>query len=83
MTLAATLAAFPVVPVAGLALLIGIDRFMSEARALTNLIGNGVATVVVARWEGALDVTRMNRLLNGEAVDDLPAETQPQPVVAA
>jgi aerobic C4-dicarboxylate transport protein len=82
-TLAATLAAFPVVPVAGLALLIGIDRFMSEARALTNLIGNGVATVVVARWEGALDVTRMNRLLNGETVDDGPAEAQPQPVVAA
>jgi aerobic C4-dicarboxylate transport protein len=68
-TLAATLAAFPAVPVAGLALLIGIDRFMSEARALTNLIGNGVATVVVARWEGALDVNRMNRLLNGESVE--------------
>jgi aerobic C4-dicarboxylate transport protein len=69
-TLAATLAAFPVVPVAGLALLIGIDRFMSEARALTNLIGNGVATVVIARWEGALDVDRMNRLLNGESVEE-------------
>ena len=77
MTLAATLAAFPVVPVAGLALLIGIDRFMSEARSLTNLIGNGVATVVVARWEGALDEGRMNRLLNGEVVEDLPAEAQP------
>jgi aerobic C4-dicarboxylate transport protein len=69
-TLAATLAAFPVVPVAGLALLLGIDRFMSEARALTNLIGNAVATVVIARWEGALDVARMNRLLNGEKVDE-------------
>jgi len=68
------LSAFPVVPVAGLALLIGIDRFMSEARALTNLIGNGVATVFVARWEGALDVDRMNRLLNGEPVEeDAPA----------
>ena len=64
-TLAATLAAFPAVPVAGLALIIGIDRFMSEARALTNLIGNGVATVVVARWEGALDTDRMHRLLDG------------------
>ena len=74
-TLAATLSAFPIVPVAGLALLIGIDRFMSEARALTNLIGNGVATVVIARWEGALDVDRMNRLLNGEPVEeDAPAE---------
>ena len=69
-TLAATLSAFPIVPVAGLALLIGIDRFMSEARALTNLIGNGVATVVIARWEGALDVDRMNRLLNGEPVEE-------------
>ena len=78
-TLAATLSAFPAVPLAGLALLIGIDRFMSEARALTNLIGNGVATVVVAKWEGALDVKRMHRLLNGEAVDD--ADAQPEPVV--
>ena len=65
-TLAATLAAFPAVPVAGLALLVGVDRFMSEARSITNLIGNGVATVVVARWEGALDVEQMKRVLNGE-----------------
>lgn len=54
-TLAATLAVVPSVPVAGLALILGIDRFMSEARALTNLVGNGVATIVVARWEGELD----------------------------
>jgi aerobic C4-dicarboxylate transport protein len=54
-TLAATLMVVPTVPVAGLALILGIDRFMSEARALTNIIGNGVATIVVARWEGALD----------------------------
>ncbi len=54
-TLAATLSTTGTVPVAGLALLLGIDRFMSEARAITNLIGNGVATIVVARWEGALD----------------------------
>ena len=52
--LAATLAAVPSVPIASLALLIGIDRFMSECRALTNLIGNGVATVVISRWEGEL-----------------------------
>ena len=62
-TLAATLAVVPSVPVAGLALILGIDRFMSEARALTNFIGNGVATVVVARWENQLDVKRMNALL--------------------
>ena len=54
-TLAATLMVVPSVPVAGLALILGIDRFMSEARALTNIIGNGVATIVIARWEGALD----------------------------
>jgi aerobic C4-dicarboxylate transport protein len=65
-TLAATLSAIPTLPVAGLSLLIGIDRFMSEARAITNLIGNALAAVVVAKWEGALDVGRMNRLLDGQ-----------------
>ena len=54
-TLAATLAVVPSIPVAGLALILGIDRFMSEARALTNFIGNGVATVVVSKWENELD----------------------------
>ena len=66
-TLAATLSAFPALPVAGLALLLGVDRFLSEARALTNLVGNGVATVVVARWEGALDRERMDRVLRDGA----------------
>ena len=64
--LAATLSAVGHVPVAGLALILGIDRFMSEARALTNLIGNGVATVVVARWTGDLDTERMRRHLDQE-----------------
>jgi aerobic C4-dicarboxylate transport protein len=64
-TLAATLAVVPSLPVAGLALILGIDRFMSEARALTNMIGNGVATIVVARWEGELDFARLNRELAG------------------
>ncbi|KAI3594564.1 Na+/H+-dicarboxylate symporter [Cupriavidus sp. U2] len=64
--LAATLSAVGHVPVAGLALILGIDRFMSEARALTNLIGNGVATVVVAKWTGDLDVERMHSRLDGE-----------------
>jgi len=63
-TLAATLSAFPSIPVAGLALLLGVDRFMSEARAVTNLIGNGVATMVIARWEGDLDMDRVGALLN-------------------
>jgi aerobic C4-dicarboxylate transport protein len=62
-TLAATLAVVPSVPVAGLALILGIDRFMSEARALTNIIGNGVATVVISRWEGELDRTALAREL--------------------
>jgi len=66
--LAATLSTVGHVPVAGLALILGIDRFMSEARALTNLIGNGVATVVVARWTGDLDVARAARVLAGETV---------------
>lgn len=64
--LAATLSAVGGVPVAGLALILGIDRFMSEARALTNLIGNGVATVVVGKWTGDLDAARMNAHLNNE-----------------
>ena len=63
-TLAATLAVVPTVPVAGLALILGIDRFMSEARALTNLVGNGVATIVVARWEGEVDMVRLARELD-------------------
>jgi aerobic C4-dicarboxylate transport protein len=66
-TLAATLSVVGEVPVAGLALLLGIDRFMSEARAITNLIGNGVATVVVSKWEGALDTDRLQQVLTSEA----------------
>ena len=68
--LAATLSAVGGVPVAGLALILGIDRFMSEARALTNLIGNGVATVVVGRMTGDLDVARMQRQLNNETDEE-------------
>lgn len=63
-TLAATLSAVPSIPVAGLALILGIDRFMSEARALTNLIGNGVATIVAAKWEKELDEKRLKALLD-------------------
>ncbi len=71
-TLAATLESTGKVPVAGLALLLGIDRFMSEARAITNLIGNGVATMVVARWEGVLDLPRARSVLAADT--DLEAE---------
>ena len=58
-TLAATLAVVPDIPVAGMALILGVDRFMSEARAVTNHIGNGVATLVVSRWERELDVDKL------------------------
>lgn len=68
--LAATLASVGTIPVASIALILGVDRFMSEARALTNLIGNGVATVVVSRWENALDVARMRAHLNNETVEE-------------
>ena len=66
-TLAATLAVVPAVPVAGMALILGIDRFMSECRALTNIIGNAVATLVIARWEGELDVAALRKALAGTA----------------
>ncbi|MGW3960998.1 C4-dicarboxylate transporter DctA [Amycolatopsis sp. NPDC005003] len=75
--LAATLSAIPHVPVAALALIFGIDRFMSEARALTSLVGNGVATLAVARWDGQLDTARARAVLRG----DLPFI--PVPEVAA
>ena len=67
--LAATLSAVGHVPVAGLALILGIDRFMSEARALTNTIGNGVATLIVAKWTGELDEQRLHSQLDGKAID--------------
>ena len=78
--LAATLSSLGTVPVASMALILGVDRFMSEARALTNLIGNGVATVVVAKWENALDEDRMHRHLDRES--DLEAD-EPETVRVA
>ncbi|MBG3013256.1 dicarboxylate/amino acid:cation symporter [Proteus faecis] len=65
-TLAATLSVVPSVPVAGMALILGIDRFMSECRALTNIVGNACACIVVARWEDALDKERMNDVFSGK-----------------
>jgi aerobic C4-dicarboxylate transport protein len=66
-TLAATLGSTGKIPVASIAILLGIDRFMSEARALTNLLGNAVATIVVSKWEGRLDLARAERVLAGRA----------------
>lgn len=65
-TLAATLSSIHTLPIAALTLLLGVDRFMSEARAITNLIGNGVASVVIARWEKEFDEERAKKVLNGE-----------------
>lgn len=76
-TLAATLAVVPAIPVAGMALILGIDRFMSEARALTNFVGNGVAAVVVSKWEKELDKERMDAVLSGTYVDDDAKGLQP------
>src|SRR3954468_16844269 len=61
--LAATLSVLPAIPVAGMALILGVDRFMSECRSLTNFVGNAVAAIVVARWEGAVDMVRLRRVL--------------------
>ncbi len=66
-TLAATLSVVPAVPVAGMALILGIDRFMSECRALTNLVGNACATIVVARWDNALDKEVLDETLKKKA----------------
>jgi aerobic C4-dicarboxylate transport protein len=82
-TLAATLQAVGTVPMAGLTLLLGVDRFMSEMRALTNLVGNGVATIIVAKWEGELDEDRMAHVLNGGPMDHdhgMAAAAQIEPV---
>ena len=72
-TLAATLSATGTIPVAGMVLLLGVDRFMSEARALTNLVGNAVATLVVSKWEGSLDTERAREVLAGPSVAVEPA----------
>lgn len=79
-TLAATLSVVPSVPVAGMALILGIDRFMSECRALTNFVGNAVATIVVARWEGELDKDMLQAALGNQSASpqvDIPAIQQP------
>jgi aerobic C4-dicarboxylate transport protein len=76
-TLAATLSVVPEVPVAGMALILGVDRFMSECRSLTNFVGNAVATIVVSKWENALDHDALDRALAGTEIDpdDLPVRS--------
>ena len=77
--LVATLTVVPTIPVAGMALILGVDRFMSELRALVNVIGNGVATLVLSRWEGEIDMARTVRLLRGEGLpnDEYPTVVEP------
>ncbi|RZM31799.1 MAG: dicarboxylate/amino acid:cation symporter [Sphingomonas sp.] len=79
-TLAATLSIVPSVPVAGMALILGVDRFMSECRSLTNFIGNAVATVVVSKWEGKLDIEQLNAALSGKTTVASPGPTSPAAV---
>jgi aerobic C4-dicarboxylate transport protein len=80
-TLAATISVVPSVPIESLAILVGIDRFMSECRALTNMIGNGVATIVVSRWEKELDKDVLNNnLRKPKSLVDLGPEETPEPV---
>ena len=82
-TLAATLATMDNIPVAGMVLLLGVDRFMSEARAITNTIGNAVGTMAIAKWVGALDSNRMAQVLDGQAEPEADKSTLPTPVVQA
>src|SRR3954468_3603425 len=87
-TLAATLAIIPDIPVQSIAILLGIDKFMSECRALTNLIGNGVATIVVSRWEGELDTQQLHEAMRhpvelGEALEREPLDVVPVSRIAA
>jgi aerobic C4-dicarboxylate transport protein len=79
-TLAATLSVVPSVPVAGMALILGVDRFMSECRALTNFTGNAVATIVVSRWERGLDVAQLEAALNpAPAAVEIPVASEARP----
>jgi len=80
-TLAATLSIIPDIPITSLAIIVGIDKFMSECRALTNLIGNGVATIVISRWEGELDADKLHEAMAhpiafGEAMERVPLDQE-------
>src|SRR4029079_5507731 len=81
-TLAATLSIIPDIPIQALAILVGIDKFMSECRALTNLVGNGVATIVVSRWERELDRGKLEQVLRHPAAAGRTEAIQPVSQVA-
>lgn len=78
-TLAATLSTIDTIPLAGLVLLLGVDRFINEARAVTNLIGNGIATIAIAKWENALDFTKVQAIKEGRYGDALDLEDEAIP----
>ncbi|MBN9008106.1 MAG: C4-dicarboxylate transporter DctA [Rhizobiales bacterium] len=82
-TLAATLSSIGTVPVTGLVLLLGVDRFMNEARAVTNLIGNGVATIAIAKWEGALDQAMVQEVIDEQRGTAPPRIIDSEPELAA
>src|SRR4051812_28138242 len=86
-TLAATLSIIPDIPITALAIIVGIDKFMSECRALTNLIGNGVATIVISRWEGELDADKLHKAMAhpiafGEEMERVPLDQEPSKTAA-
>ena len=80
--LAATLSAASDVPVAGLAIILGIDRFMSEARALTNLVGNGVATIIVGKWGNDVDMDRLNKVLDNKPVAEIEHQDEHEAMIS-
>ena len=82
-TLAATLSSIGTVPVTGLVLLLGVDRFMNEARAVTNLIGNGVATIAIAKWDGALDQTMVREVIEEQRGTAPPRIIDSEPELAS
>jgi aerobic C4-dicarboxylate transport protein len=82
-TLAATLSSIGTVPVTGLVLLLGVDRFMNEARAVTNLIGNGVATIAIAKWDGALDQAMVREVIEEQRGAAPPRVIEGEPELAS
>ena len=80
--LVGTLSAVPTIPVAGMALILGVDRFMSEVRALVNMFGNAVATIVMAKWEGELDTERLRLALDGRIATEIAPDEDPEAMPA-
>jgi aerobic C4-dicarboxylate transport protein len=82
-TLAATLSSMKTIPVEGMVLILGVDWFMAQARAMTNMVGNGVATIIVAKWENEFDAARATLVLDDALTGELPPAAQPPPAPPA